>query len=394
MNKKLNKTLFRLIAVFAVVLTAMIVSNGIRVHADNGETVRVSTAKELKAAIKNADVGTIIIRTEAYIDITIKADKAAKSKSLIVDAKNADITNKAVFADINILSANSYTESAKGNSISLSDAYIPDGFTVAKKKKVKSLIVYDSYASFYSCYTLRKGAKISNLELVYSGGDEPVKSSYNKSKKQVTISCNSDGCERSYTIKLDKSGRMISIKCKSNWPEADYEEAFKYDSNGNVVKNTGVENMSGEYSAEMTYAGNLIQKSVYKSSYSSSVYTYEYDKKGNLTHYEYHNEDSMDGQTFVHASVADMEYDKKGRLTYEMWENIDSGYFHETSSIYDSNGFITEMTINSSGSISVYQNKYNKAGDLIQTKYTCEGFEEVTTYEYDELGVLITTSVE
>ena len=394
MNKKLSKTLARLIAVFAVVLTAMIVSNGVRVHADNGETVRVSTAKELKAAIKNADVGTIILRTEAYIDITIKADKAAKSKSLIVDAKNADITNKAVFADINILSANSYTESAKGNSISLSDAYMPDGFTVAKKKKVKSLTVYASYASFYSCYTLRKGAKINNLELVYSGGDEPVKSSYNKSKNQVTIACNSDGCERSYTIKLDKSGRMVSIKCKSNWPEADYEEAFKYDSNGNVVKNTGSANMSGEYTTEMTYSGNLIQKSVYKSDYSSGTYTYEYDKKGNLIHYEYHGEDSMDGQTFPNSDVADLEYDKNGRLTYEMWEDTESGYFNEISNTYNSNCFMTEMTMNSSGGISVYKYKYNKAGDLIQTTYTCEGFEEVTNYEYDELGILITMSVE
>ena len=386
MSKKAIKSLGRLIAVMAVILTAMILSGSIRVHADNGETVRVSTSKELKAAIKNADVGTIILRTNAYLDITIKADKAAKTKTLIIDAKNAVITNKAVFADISIYSAKQYTESASGNYITLSDAYIPDGLFVAKKKTLKNLSVFESYGNFSNNYTLRKGAKLSNLELVYSGEYYPIKSSYDKSKKQLTLSCESDGCEYNYTIKLDKKGRIKSIDCKSNYLETTYYEEYTYDSNGNVVKYEGKENMSGKYTSEVTYSKDKRIKSVYKSEYSDGLYTFTYDKKGRLIHDEYFGSDSMDGVTFEFASTYDYEYDKKGRLTYERWEIPDYDNFQEISYTYNSKGFLTEMLINTGGSETVYKYKYNEAGDLIEMTCYNEGDSETFIYEYDELG--------
>ena len=93
MSKKTFRTFGKLFMALAVVLFAVIAINTIRVKADNGETVRVSTAKELKAAMKNAEVGTIIFRTKAYQTVTIKSDKAAKSKSLIIDAPNTSFTN-------------------------------------------------------------------------------------------------------------------------------------------------------------------------------------------------------------------------------------------------------------------------------------------------------------
>ena len=134
MSKKSLKTLGMLLVVVAIVSSVLIIYGNISVYADNGETVRVSTEKQLKAAIKNADVGTIIFRTNAYINVKIKADENAKSKSLVIDAPHVNFTNKAVFSDINIYSANKYIESVSGNRISLSDSHITDGFFVSKKK--------------------------------------------------------------------------------------------------------------------------------------------------------------------------------------------------------------------------------------------------------------------
>lgn len=52
MNKKALKTLETLLVVVAIVSSVLNIHGNIRVYADNGETVRVSTAKQLKAAIK------------------------------------------------------------------------------------------------------------------------------------------------------------------------------------------------------------------------------------------------------------------------------------------------------------------------------------------------------
>ena len=102
MERKTFKNLGKIIMALAVVICAVVIANGVRVHADNGETVRVTNAKELTAAMKNAEVGTIILRTQVYQTITIKANKASKNQFLIIDAPNTVITNKAVFANINI----------------------------------------------------------------------------------------------------------------------------------------------------------------------------------------------------------------------------------------------------------------------------------------------------
>ena len=389
MNKKVITALGKLITLIAVAVAAVIISSGIHVHADNGETVRVKTAKELKAAIKDANVGTIILRTEAFLDITIKSAKSTKSKSLIIDAKNANITNKSVFADINIISANSYTESVSGNRISLSDCFIPDGLTVSKKKKVESLTVYSRYGIFENNYTLRKGAKIGELSLVFAEGEYPVVSKYNKSKRVLTIECEEGGCERAYTIKLDKSGRMISLDCKSNWPESDYDEAYTYDSNGNVVKITGNANMSGNYTTEITYSGNLGVKSVYEADFDSGLYEYTYDKNGRLVHMDYAGEDSIDGITTKYATSNDYEYDEKGRIIYERSEDVLRDNFYETSYTYNSKGFLTEMYVNNGGSEAVNKYKYDKAGNLVKVTYTSDGYTTAYTYEYDEFGVLV-----
>ncbi len=389
MDKKTIKKVGMLFAIAALILTAVIIRGSIRVFADNGETVRVSTAKQLKAAIKRADVGTIIFRTEAYINVTIKADENAKTKSLIIDAPNVNFTNKAVFSDIKIRSAKKYIESVSGNRISIYDNDILDGFFVSKKKKVKKLTILNSYGEFRNNYTLRKGAKIEELELIYTGEFYPVKSSYDKSKRQLTIEdfYYDDDCI--YIIKLDKNGRMVSIDCESDSQESYYSELFSYDSNGNLIRIIGTDNMYGKFTKEITYSGNLEQKSIYKGEYESTVYISSYDENGRLAHREFTGEDSSDGETLVYSSINVFEYDKNGRLIYDRWDSVEGDTFYETSYTYNSKGFLTMLYDNSSGSVTVYEYKYNKAGSMIEFTQKFDGQNETQTYEYDEFGDLI-----
>ena len=389
MDKKTIKKVGMLFAIAALILTAVIIRGSIRVFADNGETVRVSTAKQLKAAIKRADVGTIIFRTEAYINVTIKADENAKTKSLIIDAPNVNFTNKAVFSDIKIRSAKKYIESVSGNRISIYDNDILDGFFVSKKKKVKKLTILNSYGEFRNNYTLRKGAKIEELELIYTGEFYPVKSSYDKSKRQLTIEgfYYDDDCI--YIIKLDKNGRMVSIDCESDSQESYYSELFSYDSNGNLVRIIGTDNMYGKFTKEITYSGNLEQKSIYKGEYESTVYISSYDENGRLAHREFTGEDSSYGEILVYSSINVFEYDKNGRLIYDRWDSVEGDTFYETSYTYNSKGFLTMLYDNSSGSVTVYEYKYNKAGSMIEFTQKFDGQKETQTYEYDELGDLI-----
>ena len=104
----MKKCIGKILMALVIVISAVMLIEGYSIHAAEGKTVRVSTAKQLKKAIKNEDVGTIILRTKAYITITIKADKAAADKFLIVDAAHVNVVNKAVFAGIEVRSVNKY----------------------------------------------------------------------------------------------------------------------------------------------------------------------------------------------------------------------------------------------------------------------------------------------
>ena len=50
----------KMVLTLAVALLAVIVAGGVNVYADGEPMVRVSTAKQLKSAMKNPDVSTII----------------------------------------------------------------------------------------------------------------------------------------------------------------------------------------------------------------------------------------------------------------------------------------------------------------------------------------------
>ena len=65
MKKKYFKSLGMTVCALVLVLFAVLMVSTVPAKADTGKTVRVSTVKELKSAMKKSGVGTIIFRTQA-----------------------------------------------------------------------------------------------------------------------------------------------------------------------------------------------------------------------------------------------------------------------------------------------------------------------------------------
>ena len=381
----MKKCIGKILMALVIVISAVMLMEGYSIHAGEGKTVRVSTAKQLKKAIKNEDVGTIILRTKAYITITIKADKAAADKFLIVDSDNVNVVNKAVFAGIEIRSVNKYTESVSGNKISLTGYYEDDlgAFTVSKKKQVERLILNND-TKYYPGYVLRKGARVKELVLVMTDDGAPVELSLTaKNKTAKTRVTNEFGFYEDCKISIDKYGRISSRVCDSDAAEFRLDYTYKYDSNGNLTSISGRDNANGKFSDKFTYSnGNLIKRVA--DGFDLLQCDYKYDNKGNKTSEKIYSEYHMDGQTWSATSYHEFEYDNNGRLSYESYEQDDD--MSEFAYTYDSKGFKIEEFENNYGLGINTTFTYNKYGDLITVKQTADGETVATKYKYDKLG--------
>ena len=100
----------------AVVLTAM----PAQVNAAPTKSVTVSTQKSLNAALKNSKVGTITIKTSKDIKISIPKGKFT-SKSVVMNASKASLTNNGTLKGMIIKSAKIVTEKADNNKINITD---------------------------------------------------------------------------------------------------------------------------------------------------------------------------------------------------------------------------------------------------------------------------------
>ena len=100
----------------AVVLTAM----PAQVNAAPTKSVTVSTQKSLNAALKNSKVGTITIKTSKDIKISIPKGKFT-SKSVVMNASKASLTNNGTLKGMTIKSAKIVTEKADNNKINITD---------------------------------------------------------------------------------------------------------------------------------------------------------------------------------------------------------------------------------------------------------------------------------
>ena len=376
-SKYLGKVLMMMLAVLFV--TAIV--NAVPVSADSGETVRVSTSKELAAAIKNSEATTIILRTEADIKVTIKADKNAENKMLIIDAHRARVTNKAKFLLVDIQDAQSYTESANGNYILLQADLCE--FTLAKNKNIEQLEVMNPLSMEGNLsYKVCKGAKVDKIVISYTGNDVAT-SVFDSKKKTATISYTDEyGYDHNYIYGFDKNGRIATVKDTVGDFGADI--TFKYKSNGDVAS---ISEVSGRGETVTTYKydskGNAVE--VYSDidgDFTKQVI--DYDKKGQVKSIVFYTSTFEEGKEPVGDTR--YEYDKKGRVTSYGALGFDSSYYDNYK--YNSKGFVTEETVTYNGIVySVTKYKYNKKGDLLQKTMTNdEGDTYVTKYTYDDLG--------
>ena len=356
-------------AICVILVMAMsIVLMGERKVEAKSSFVRVSTQKELEKAISNPDVEHIIFKTEAYITVTIKANEAAKDKFIEINAKNAKVINKAVFDRIDIITVKSYTEKVSGNNYVLYDFSYNGGMTVAKGQTVKSIMIdSDNYVT--PLYTLRKGAKVKEVKLS-SFNDIFASSEYDKKERKLTIDTGSDaGIAETYTVMLDKNGRIIKVACDSENAEANFEYEYKYNKNGNIIKKTGFDsiNPDGNLNTEYTYSGTMLTKEVTSGSESIET-TYEYDAKGRMIRRTYNATLLTETGYYDINEIDEYEYDKKDRMTSEKQTVVDTGDEFLCKYTYDKKGFNVKRECDNYNGSEVYTvvDEYNKAGDLVK----------------------------
>lgn len=375
----LHKLVLALAFTFSFLLIVMAFKTD-SAEAKQKKTVRVSTEEELNKAVKDSDVGTIIFRTQAYISITIKENKKAASKFLIVDAPNAVITNNAVFSYIYILKADGFLEKASGNSYELSTAQRID-FVIGKNATVNKLTFVNMDEISFTDYSIAKGGKLKELCFAANGVDMPVYSEFNSKKRTVCFRYKSGfGREMVVEYKVDKSGRIISKYCDDSDFGCDY--SYEYDSKGNllrVISRSGKDEIITEYTYD-SEARLISEKRTIDTDVSET--RYEYDKKGNRIKTEY-----FDNGTVTDYSAA--TYDKYGKmLTYEYaYPGSKTTYTYK----YDKNGFLVSLKYiqskkSQSDSASTTTYKYNKAGDLIKSVCEYDGGKYEETFKYDKYG--------
>jgi len=378
-HRKGLKTVFGLIMALCMVIASFYVPS----FAASKKTVRVATAKELKEAIADSKVGTVIFRSGTYDSITIAADANAKSKKLIIDAQNANIVNKAVFKKIEIQNVNSFKEAASGNTLEMG-LYTAGALEVAKKKKVKKLILSDlsGYEGIDRYWTVRKSAKIKNI--VFKFGNDTAKWDKTTGKLSFDICAFEWGEEGKAVMTLDSAGRMLS-RSEDFQYENDAEYTFKYDKNGNMVNAVAKILADGEMIVkgykEYTYgSGNRLVsgKVLEELSPEPDITSYTYDKKGRVISEEFTGPNTGTGTTTY-------TYDSKGRLLTKVKESDLENVFEKYT--YNENGW--PLTIEGKDNYNSFyeEDTYDDAGNMI--KAVCTFDEEVTVthfFTYDKKG--------
>ena len=385
--KSISKLFFKALLMFIAVLVVAFCVNEVPARADYDETVRVSTSKQLAAAIKNDKVGTIILRTEADINITIKANKEASQKSLIIDAPRVHVTNKAKFYEIIIQDAAEYIEKANDNMIML-DANCD--FTVATKKAVKELVIYNPInLEGYLGYDIKKGGKIETITIRYTKDVDSVYQFSAEINQGIIRYTDIYGTLHNNLYTFDKNGRLINVKDLIGDLGADV--TFAYNKNGDVAS---IVEITGR--GEMVTTYNYNSKGYLIDTYTEcdgefiSKQVITRDSKGRIQNIDFYSGENGDDEELI-ASTS-YEYDKKGRVI--KYSAIgDSGYFVYNK--YNSKGFVTQTKTEYNGMLmSIEEIKYNKKGDMTKKTTTNDmGEKYVIKYTYDELGELTKETV-
>ena len=355
------------ICVMLVMAMSIVLMGERQVEAKSG-FIRVSTQKELENAINDPDISHIVFETQAHITVTINENDLTKDKYIEIDAKNAKVINKAVFDRIDLQTVKSYTEKASGNNYVLYDLSYNGGMTVAKGKSVKSILICsDNYET--PLYTLRKGAKVKEVELSHFN-DIFASSKYDKKERKLTIKAkNREGVAETHTVVLDKRGRIIKTALDSEVKETCFAYEYKYDKNGNIIKKTGFDskNPQGELEINYTYTDNKLTKEV-TTGKESAMAIYEYDAKGRMIRRTYSGTLIGENGEYNAKWTDEYEYDKKGRTTLEKYTDSTNGNEFVYKYTYNKKGFNEKTECNHYNGLFVYTilNEYDKAGDLVK----------------------------
>jgi len=342
-----------------------------------GKSVRVSTEKALNKAVKDKNVSEIIFKTEAYIKVTLKANKNATSKYLEIDAPNADITNKSTFRGIILQAVKNYTEEADGNTYEFYDDRKIGTFTVAAKKTVKSMTLINPSQYIDQFAIIRNGAKIEEFNLISSDAGNVSYGVYNPQTGVMNFSYYVSKYDVTVNLEyiFDKSGRILNFKNKA--AEFGCEYTYEYDADGNLIKNS-FSDMIGNcvYTYEYDSDFKLISET-HKEELDYYKLEYKYDKKGNLISRKNTNLKTGKSKTDVKYT-----YDKNGRklsCTDTYGSKIVEKYK------YNKKGFLTSFTqtiTNSPKNIYKFSEtyKYNSDGDMIQRTTNDNGNKTVKKY--------------
>ena len=277
------KKIIRFIGLICVLTLVLTLFTGLygpeKVSAAESKTVRVATQKELKKALKDSLVSTIILRTDTYDSMTITSKKA-KKKKLIVDAPDANIINTARFKSIVIKNANSYIEDVSGNTITTD---ITRDIEIAEGRSVKKMTI----TRFATDYIIRKGASIKSLAYNVDGN----KSSYDAKTHTLKIKVKEldyntyDYYDVSYKLVIDEAGRITYLSYKDPYEKRLLESNIVYDENGNIldVKEHYADNGEVTFSQSYKYDenNNRIEADL-NTEYEKSEETREYDNAGRL----------------------------------------------------------------------------------------------------------------
>ena len=346
-----------------------IVSNTITGHAAGKKEVRVFGIEGLVDAINNKSVGTIILRTDSYDDIVIPANKNAKSKKLIVEAKNCKITNKAVFKSIELQEINKYTEAVSGNVITINSKYLIN-LEISKKKSLKKLIISRFYGlDELECYmNLKKGAKIKNIECKF--GDETYK--WDKKTGELTFDYDTEILVYHVEMQFDKSGRLLHRYIKSDLTYGQEINCI-YDKNGNILEvNSILDRTDIEYKESIKFSYDSKNR---RTSYC--VYYPYWNVPKRTEKYYYDSKDreiKVEVDDLEYIDDIEKEYDSKGRLVKEIKNRINISAFEET---------------NGKKSTSTWEYKYDDYGFCVLDYYTSSDspmYNSTKTYTYDENG--------
>lgn len=408
MTKRAKTAIFSLFLVLTLIMP-LVLQETVDVKAASKKTVRVATEKQLKAALKDTKVGTIVLRTSSYKDITIKSGKT-KKKKIIIDAPNAIVTNTARFKNVEVIKANEYIEAVSGNTVKLSsDVHLQ----VAEGVSVKKLVSSD--APVY--YDIQKNGLIKSIVIT----DKNHKSTFDKETRTLTFetvgvstsyALDYDGNTENpvteeypiqYSAVLDESGR----KLKSSYADwaSDYCEKYRYDENGNCIEWKRYDVRSGDpeltdYYDYVYEENRLVEETDHSSEPDGAKSRKVYDKDGRLA-------ETNDSSPY-YSEDAKYTYDKNGLLiceeTTKMWFSGDgrlsSRKSIRTNYTYDKNGFllIWENYLIDDHTKNIITYEYDKAKNMIHetriSKDSAVSGDELVynelefSYEYDELGAV------